>query len=123
MKKFMLVALMVVTVAAQAAKPSMRELDARLAASDKEMMLAAMAMVRWDLTDPDSARFRAVAISPGGKAVCGEVNSRNRMGGYDGFRRFIAARDKIAVESDKAPFSATEWVNRCLSDGDPVTYK
>jgi hypothetical protein len=43
--------------------------------------------VKQELTDPDSAVFRNERITTLG-AVCGEVNSRNRMGGYGGFRHF-----------------------------------
>ncbi|HEV2747590.1 MAG TPA: hypothetical protein VGW34_09870 [Allosphingosinicella sp.] len=44
--------------------------------------------VRQQLTDPSSAEFRNVVARDSG-ATCGEVNSKNKMGGYDGFRRFI----------------------------------
>jgi hypothetical protein len=120
MKRVMLVALLVVSGAAFAGKSDARRADEALAAADKELILAAMGMVRWGLTDPESAHFRAVFISPGGKAVCGEVNSKNAMGGYVGFKRFIAARDKVGVEQDKTAFVERNWVARCLSDGDPV---
>ncbi|CAI07131.1 hypothetical protein [Aromatoleum aromaticum] len=43
------------------------------------------------LFDPDSVKFRNVTLS--GDRVCGEVNARNRMGGYVGFSTFAA--DKI----------------------------
>ena len=40
------------------------------------------------LSDPESARFRDVRIiAPG--IVCGMVNARNKMGGYDGFSTFV----------------------------------
>lgn len=120
MKRIMLVALLVVSGSAFAGRSDARRADAALANADKKLVLAALDMVRWGLSDPESARFRATFISPGGKAVCGEVNSKNATGGYAGFQRFIAARDKVAVESRAEPFTATEWVNRCLSDGDPV---
>lgn len=120
MKWIVVIGLMVAN-SALAAEPNSRRFDASAAATDKKMILAALDLVRWHLTDPESARFRAVVISPGGKAVCGDVNSKNTMGGYAGFRRFIVTRDKVAVENDKAPFAAKEWVNRCLSDGDPVS--
>jgi hypothetical protein len=38
------------------------------------------------LIDPDSAQFRNVTVV--GDSVCGEVNSKNRFGGYVGFQRF-----------------------------------
>lgn len=49
--------------------------------------------VRYVLNDPDSAQFRNVrgysfSGPGGGYVVCGEVNGRNRMGGYAGFQPF-----------------------------------
>ena len=42
------------------------------------------------LVDADSAQFRGERVAAGGTVVCGEFNSKNRMGGYAGFRRFIS---------------------------------
>jgi hypothetical protein len=42
------------------------------------------------LKDPASAQFRNERIVPSG-ALCGEVNSKNSMGGYVGFKRYILA--------------------------------
>ena len=51
--------------------------------------------VKYGLIDPDSASFRNVraidmklADGTTYKSVCGEVNSKNRMGGYVGFTPF-----------------------------------
>ncbi|GAB3416792.1 hypothetical protein NX774_12075 [Massilia agilis] len=41
------------------------------------------------LRDPDSAQFRNEFLGPTG-TLCGEVNSKNGMGGYVGFKKFIA---------------------------------
>jgi len=47
--------------------------------------------VREQLVDPDSAEFRnMVSVSDG--LVCGEVNSKNRMGGYAGYEKLIYER-------------------------------
>jgi hypothetical protein len=48
-----------------------------------------------DLTDPDSAKFRRLTLfddpeNPGLMELCGEVNAKNRMGGYAGYRGFTA---------------------------------
>lgn len=48
--------------------------------------------VKAELTDPDSAQFRNEEESAKGSVTCGEVNSRNRMGGYVGFTRYIYVR-------------------------------
>lgn len=48
--------------------------------------------VRNVLVDPASAQFQAITAHPRGgtaETYCGEVNARNRMGGYDGFKRFV----------------------------------
>lgn len=44
------------------------------------------------LTDPESAQFRKLEVIDKGNdkfVVCGEVNARNRLGGYVGYRTFI----------------------------------
>lgn len=40
------------------------------------------------LSDPESAQFRKVT-SYRGNVVCGEVNAKNKLGGYIGFRFFV----------------------------------
>ena len=46
-----------------------------------------------ELTDPDSAKFRGETIvSPwtvSDSVLCGEVNAKNQMGGYVGYKRFF----------------------------------
>lgn len=44
-----------------------------------------------ELTDPGSAEFRNVRKSTIG--YCGEVNAKNRMGGYVGFKAFTTYKD------------------------------
>jgi hypothetical protein len=39
------------------------------------------------LIDPESLQLRNTKFA--GELICGEMNSRNRMGGYVGFRRFV----------------------------------
>lgn len=48
------------------------------------------------LKDPDSALFRNQ--HDGRRALCGEVNARNGMGGYAGYSRFIAGGGRFALE-------------------------
>ncbi len=47
------------------------------------------------LADPRSARFQSV--SDRGDHVCGEVNSRDRAGGYGAYRRFVYDKQSEAV--------------------------
>lgn len=54
------------------------------------------------LNDPASAQFRNERVlgwAVGGSILCGEVNAKNRMGGYVGFVPFFAA---AGIEADIA---------------------
>ena len=62
--------------------------------------------------DPDSVRIRNVVQDRSGFKWCGEVNARNRMGGYVGWQRFIALDGsatggswRITVASELGDFS------------------
>lgn len=63
---------------------------------DLKVADAGMASVRDSLFDVESARWRDVRVvvknAPNGRlrTLCGEVNAKNRFGGYTGFQRFIA---------------------------------
>lgn len=48
------------------------------------------------LTDPASAQFRGQRLSQFG-VLCGEVNSRNSMGGFVGFTKFLATSGSYAI--------------------------
>ena len=45
------------------------------------------------LNDPQSAQFRNIKLSADQKFLCGEINAKNRMGGYVGFRPFAVSDD------------------------------
>ncbi|MDX1538823.1 hypothetical protein [Arsukibacterium sp.] len=45
--------------------------------------------VKAELNDPNSAIFRNT------KGYCGEVNSKNKMGGYNGFVRYVAIHEGL----------------------------
>lgn len=65
--------------------------------------------VRSLLTDPQSAQFQNETLHPVGKnpeTVCGEVNARNRMGGYNGFRKFY-----YVISSQEAQIKPEEGVS------------
>lgn len=47
--------------------------------------------IRTQLIDAESARFRNEETAEKGAVVCGEVNAKNRMGGYAGFVPYIHA--------------------------------
>ncbi len=46
--------------------------------------------VKAKLSDPESAQFQNVKSSGNGSKFCGQVNSKNRAGGYSGWKSFIA---------------------------------
>lgn len=50
---------------------------------------AARSFARLRLRDPDSANFKDLIKSRDGKYVCGYLNAKNRMGGYEGFQGFV----------------------------------
>lgn len=62
-----------------------------------------------DLFDPFSARFRNLRSGRGG-AICGQVNARNRMGAYVGFKAFVVGRDgRTTYTSASSDGIRTEW--------------
>lgn len=63
------------------------------------------------LNDPDSAKFRFVEANPKTGGGCGEVNARNRMGGYVGFTAFILFADG-EVRFGPPEVSSTEGLPR-----------
>lgn len=52
------------------------------------------------LTDPTSAQIRNVEIGDITGWVCGEVNSKNRMGGYVGFKDFMIMQPNPPTRTD-----------------------
>lgn len=86
--------------------------------SDSAVQAAAMSRVKDKLVDPGSARFRdvEVVLQPGGtKAVCGQVNAKNRAGGYSGYEHFISAgtAEFTWLESQVPDFDAA-WNQVCV---------
>lgn len=66
--------------------------EAPLIAKSKRLIVDSM-------KDPESTRFRNVRMR-GDVFVCGEVNSKNSMGGYVGFRRFIVTAGVVDLLDD-----------------------
>jgi hypothetical protein len=56
------------------------------------------------LKDPESAQFRNEHITKSG-ALCGEVNAKNSMGGYVGFKRYIAVDNKSNYVEGSEPLN------------------
>lgn len=73
----------------------------------QDWILVSQDGVRKRLKDPKSAQFRDSFFVTWNNipAVCGWVNSKNSMGGYGGFQRFVAAGETItALEEEVADF-------------------
>lgn len=97
------------------------------------MIVAAMsvAVYRWhlinalrgavldQLVDPDSALFRHEQFrsdwTAKGSYLCGEVNSKNRMGGYVGYKAFSAFSPTFAViySWDRTQFHTSSGQDAC----------
>ena len=56
--------------------------------------------VKRTLIDPESVQFRELSMSVGGACLRGEVNAKNRMGGYVGFQKFYASEHTIIIANN-----------------------
>lgn len=50
------------------------------------------------MNDPESARYKSMYSVERTGAVCGRVNSKNRMGGYDGFKHVMVRANGNGIE-------------------------
>lgn len=66
------------------------------------------------LKDADSAKFRNQFVGKSG-VPCGEVNSKNSFGAYNGFKRYIASGGGISVIEGEIPDEQFEasWQRLC----------
>lgn len=60
------------------------------AARIREIQEPLFEQVKAQMFDAESARFQGVHLNEDESVICGEVNGKNRYGGYVGFRGFIA---------------------------------
>ncbi len=67
------------------------------------------------LNDPESARFKDMAIGLEGR-VCGAVNAKNAMGGYPGFRRFVIEANGQVFFEDAGPSFPGMIAQECPND-------
>jgi hypothetical protein len=85
--------------------------------SDTLVISSAQQAVKRKLLDERSARFRDVSVvvqSSGMKAVCGEVNSKNRAGGYAGYQHFISAgTESTTYLEEQVTDFASAWNELC----------
>ena len=69
------------------------------------------------LKDPKSADFRGVYFHKGANGVpmtCGEVNSKNSLGGYKGFQKFMSAgTPELTFLQEQVEDFQTVWKQLC----------
>lgn len=70
-----------------------------------------------DLLDPDAAKFRNLEIretsSSSGKkfiTLCGEINTKNAMGAYTGFKKFSADNDSSIIVGSTSSYAAIQSI-------------
>ena len=81
-------------------------------------------LVADELSDPDSAKFRKMYISQfvnpnNGKItlwLCGELNAKNKMGGYVGYRQFLAFDDMAQINPAAENEKSMEGVQQQMFD-------
>lgn len=80
----------------------------------------AMARLSSALYDADSAQYRNVRVTETG-FVCGEINAKNKMGGYVGFTRFMDRKGMSAPFVDPmveyTPQADDYAINACVEYG------
>lgn len=76
------------------------EKQAKLDAQVKQFVETA---VKADLIDPASVQLRNL------KGFCGEANSKNRLGGYVGFKKFIVLNEKTVIYENERNISTKEF--------------
>jgi hypothetical protein len=77
-----------------------------LGTQETKQIADAKEAVKGLLTDPGSAEFESIEVRPAGgkpETVCGRVNAKNRMGGYNGFAKFfyVVATQEAKLEPTK----------------------
>ena len=65
--------------------------------TDSYKIQKAKEKVQYNLIDGDSAKFRELHVIAG--MVCGQVNSKNRMGAYVGFVYFKVRDDSVEINN------------------------
>ncbi len=86
--------------------------------------------VKQQLNDPDSAEFRDERKMSDG-TICGEVNAKNRMGGYVGFTPYAATdydfvvigEDQVKEYCDEKEIAVREEMRKEREELDSVSSK
>jgi len=72
--------------------------------------------LKLQLVDPESLNLRniqTVELENGASIVCGEMNAKNRSGGYNGFQRFFVAGQIVRLASVEPETFAGVWEMIC----------
>ena len=63
-----------------------------------EHLTTARVLLLNSLKDPDSVQWRNEKVASDNVTMCGEINAKNSLGGYVGFRQFISNHKGYIVE-------------------------
>ncbi len=71
--------------------------------------------VRLRLKDPNSANFKNVFFSDfsGTPVSCGQVNSKNSVGGYSGYQRYVASGEALVFFENETDDFTKVWRELC----------
>ena len=89
-------------------------LRAKASDDDAALVTSLQQKVMLGLKDPASAQFRNVALNQARSALCGEVNAKEGVGGYVGFRPFVASDSGAVVLNAACDPSNLERQLDCL---------
>lgn len=98
---------------------------------NRELEGRARQVMEAELYDPFSARFRNLRSGRNG-SICGQVNGRNQMAAYVGFRDFVIERGATAalisarndgVRTELSTGFASAYVSSCASREEIVAYR
>lgn len=97
--------LVVAVVCAMQYRDYRKERDiAEKAAAEAQAKEAKVKTLRQGITavlkDPSSAQWQGELLSSGQETLCGEVNAKNSLGGYVGFKRYIANAHGFLIEGE-----------------------
>lgn len=84
-----------------------------------DFLRSQMAM-QGDLYDPQSAIFKNVTVDKMSNLWCGQINAKNRLGGYVGWRPFdmkVLSDGRVSLQI----FDATALVPRATSGSQPTS--
>jgi hypothetical protein len=89
-------------------------LRAKASDDDATLVTTLQQKVTAGLKDPAAAQFRNVALNQAHSALCGEVNAKDGVGGYVGFRPFVASDSGAVVLNATCDPSNLERQLDCL---------